>query len=61
MTAKELRLAKDKDLVGSVRAMKRAAKLARQVAIQTGTAIVIMRDKKIVRITAKQLRREMAR
>jgi hypothetical protein len=61
MRPEDLHLADDRDMVGSVAAMKRAAKMARQVAIETNKAIVVMRDNKIVRITAKQLRREMAR
>ncbi len=58
MTAQELSNAKDKDLVASFQAIKRAAESARKQAIQTGTAIVILRDKQIVRLTAEQLRQE---
>jgi hypothetical protein len=36
--------------------MRRAAELARQIAIQTNTAIVVVRDGKPVRITAEELR-----
>ena len=36
--------AKDQDLISSVEAMKRAAALARQVAVQTGTAIVVSKE-----------------
>ena len=52
----ELGKAKDKDLVTSVAAMKRAAAMARKAAIQTGTAIVVVRNEKIVRLTADDLR-----
>jgi hypothetical protein len=38
--------------------MYRAAEMARQIAIQTNTAIVIVRDGKLVRIPAEQLREE---
>ena len=55
MTQHELSKAKDQDLISSVQAMKRAAALARQVAVQTGTAIVVSKDGKIVRRTAAEL------
>lgn len=58
MTAQELALAKDKDLVASLQAIKRAADLARKQAIQTGTEIVIMRDQQIVHVSAEQLQQE---
>ena len=55
MTQHELSKAKDQDLIFSVQAMKRAAALARQVAVQTGTAIVVSKDERIVRRTAAEL------
>lgn len=58
MTAQELIKAKDQDLPASLQAIKRAAELARKQAVQTGTAIVILRGKQIVRLTAEQLRQE---
>ncbi|MBV5340570.1 MAG: hypothetical protein J0665_13615 [Deltaproteobacteria bacterium] len=39
--------AKDKDLAGSVGAMRRAAIRARQVAVQTGTDLIVWRDGKV--------------
>ena len=48
-------MARDQDLVASVAAMKRAAALARQIAVQTGTAIVVSSGDKIVRRTAAEL------
>jgi hypothetical protein len=39
--------AKDKDLAGSVDAMRRAAIRARQVAVQTGTDLIVWRDGKV--------------
>jgi mRNA degradation ribonuclease J1/J2 len=48
--------AKNPDLRGSMKALRRAAKLARQTAMQTDTAIIIVRDGKSVRVTAKELR-----
>lgn len=56
MTRHELGKAKDKDLVTSVAAMKRAAAMARKAAVQTDTAIVVVQDNKIVRRTSKELR-----
>ena len=55
MTQHELSKAKDKDLITSLIAIKRAAGMARKVAMQTGTAIVISENQKIVRRTAAQL------
>jgi len=59
MTLQELSQAKDQDLINSVAAMNRAAALARQVAIQTDTAIIVYLDNKIVRLTAAELQQEM--
>ena len=55
MTQHELSKAKDQDLISSVGAMKRAAALARQVAVQTGTAIVVSKDEKLIWRTAAEL------
>lgn len=55
MKLNELSQAKDQDLIASVAAMKRAAAMARQTAIQTGTAIVVCEDEKIIRRTAAEL------
>jgi hypothetical protein len=43
-------------LAASFIALKRAAKIAREFAIQTNTAIVIMHDHKIVHLSAETLR-----
>ncbi len=56
MTQEELWKAKNPDLRNSLIAMKRAAAMARQIAIQTNTAIVLVKDGKVVRIPADQLR-----
>lgn len=58
MTLHELGQAKDKDLVTSVAAMKRAAAMARTAAVQTGTAIVVVQGNRIVRVTAADLRKK---
>ena len=58
MTPQELSKARNPDLRASLAAMLRAAELAIQTALQTGTVIVVVRDGKPVRITAEELRRE---
>ena len=56
MTQKDLSQAKNPDLRASLVAMRRAAEMARRVAIQTDTEIIVVRDGKPVRISAAQLR-----
>ncbi|MGE0667383.1 MAG: hypothetical protein AB7O49_12570 [Sphingomonadales bacterium] len=56
MTPQELSKAKNPDLRTSLVAMRRAAEMARKIAIQTNTAIVMVRDGKPVRVTAEELR-----
>jgi hypothetical protein len=58
MTQQELAKAKNPDIRNSLVAMKRAAEMARQIAVQTNTAIVMVKDGKTVRIPAEQLREE---
>jgi hypothetical protein len=58
MNEKDLHLAKNKDIPASLIAMKRAAVMARELAVQTNTAISVMRNGKIVRVTADELRKE---
>ena len=53
---RDLAEAKNPDLRASLVAMRRAAKMARQTAIQTDTGIIVVRDGKPVRISAQQLR-----
>jgi hypothetical protein len=57
MTEKDLSQAQDADLPASMAALKRAAEMARQIAIQTNTEIVIVRGGKIESIPAEQLRK----
>lgn len=57
MTRDQLTQAKDKDLVASLIAIRRAAKAAREAAVRTDTAIIVQRDQKLVRVTAEELRR----
>lgn len=56
MKQEDLPKARHPDLRGSLAAMRRAAALARKTAIQTDTAIVVVRDGKPVRIPAAELR-----
>lgn len=58
MTQQELAEARSADLRASLAALRRAAQQARQVAIQTHTAIVIVRNGKLVRIPAEELQRQ---
>lgn len=58
MTDQDLSKAKNPDLRASLAAMHRAAEMARTIAIQTDTAIVVVKDGKPVHITAEELRKE---
>ena len=58
MNQQELSKAKNPDLRASLAAMRRAAQMARDTAMQTNTEIVIVQDGKPVRITAEELRKE---
>jgi hypothetical protein len=50
MNQKAIEQANDKDIAGSLNAMRRAAKRARQVAAQTGTCLVVRHGEQIDRI-----------
>jgi hypothetical protein len=58
MTQQDLSEARNPDLRASLAAMRRAAELARQTALQTNTALVVVKDGKLLRISAVQLRRQ---
>jgi hypothetical protein len=58
MKAQDLSKAKNPDLRGSLAAMERAAAMARKIAIQTNTSLVVVQDGKLIQIPADQLRRE---
>ncbi len=60
MKMKDIAEAKNPDLRASVAAMHRAAKLARKIAIQTDTSLVIVENGKIVHIPAEALRQAAA-
>lgn len=48
MSARDISQAKNPDLRASLAALRRAAELARQTAIQTGTDLVIVSDGRLV-------------
>jgi hypothetical protein len=50
----------EREVSHALAAMRRAAEMARKTAIQTDTAIIVSRDGKPLRITADELRRELA-
>lgn len=56
MNTEPLSSATNPDLVNSLTALQRAARMAREIAVRTDTHIVIARDGKLVRITANELR-----
>ncbi len=60
MKAKDIANISDDDVQGSIKAMQRAALEARKIAMQTNTAIIIMKNGKMVRITADELRQQLA-
>lgn len=60
MIKKEKNSLSDPDIRDAMNAMQRAAQLARQTAIQTDTAIIIIKDGKQIRVTADELRKEQA-
>jgi hypothetical protein len=55
MNQYDIASAQDPDLRASLTAMQRAALLARQTAIQTGTSIVIVQDGQLVHVSAEEL------
>ena len=58
MKAQDISKAQDPDLRASLAAMQRAAILARKIAMQTETGIVIVQDNELRYITAEELRLE---
>lgn len=56
MTRQDLSRARNQDLRASLAAIRRAAAMARQIAVQTNTAIVVVKDGKLTRMPAKLLR-----
>ena len=58
MTQQLLEAVKDKESEAELAALRRAARAARELAVRTGTAIVVVRDGKLVRVTADELRKQ---
>ena len=58
MNANDIFKAKDPDLRAALGALRRAAQLARKTAIQTETNIVIVKDGRMLRISADELRQQ---
>jgi hypothetical protein len=59
MNNKDISTAKDPDLRSSLAALQRAALLARQTAIQTGTNIVVVQNGRLEFIDAATLQKQM--
>jgi len=55
---KDISEAKDPDMRASMAALQRAALQARKTAIQTGTHLVIVKDGRLLRISAEELRQQ---
>lgn len=55
MKTKDISEAKDPDLRASMAALQRASLLARKTAIQTNTHLVIVKDGRLLRISAEEL------
>ena len=56
MTQQVLEPVKDKELAAELAALRRAARMARELAVRTNTAIILVEDGKIVRVSADELR-----
>ncbi|SIQ36672.1 hypothetical protein [Pseudacidovorax sp. RU35E] len=55
MSARPISQAKDRDLPASLAALRRAAAAARETAARTGTAVVVVRNQKVVRLSGPAL------
>ena len=60
MNDNDLSKAKDPDVRASLGALRRAAELARKIAIQTETSLVVVSDGHMRRISADELRQRSA-
>jgi len=57
----EPQTSKDPDMIGSAAALRRAAKRALQLGLDTGTPVWVMKDGKIVDLTKQFRRKKRAR
>jgi hypothetical protein len=55
---KDISEAKDPDMRSALTALQRAALLARKIAIQTDTELIVVKEGQLVRIDAKTLRQQ---
>ena len=58
MNSRDISQASNPDLRASLTALRRASQMARKLAIETDTGIVVVRDGRTVQISADTLRRE---
>ena len=58
MTQQVLEAVKPKESEAELEALRRAARAARELAVRTGTAIIVLRDGKLVRVSADELRKQ---
>jgi hypothetical protein len=58
MKTRDISEAKDPDLRTAMVALQRASLLARKTAIQTETHLVIVKDGKLLRLSAEELRQQ---
>lgn len=61
MKTNDITQASDPALRGSLNALRRAAAAARKVAMQTDTDLIIVKDGKLTRISAQELREAASR
>lgn len=58
MKPRDIHQAKSAELRGTMAAMQRAARVARETAIQTNTALIVMQDGKVVEVSPEELRHQ---
>jgi len=58
MNHNDISKAKDPDLRNALVALRRASLMARKTAIQTDTNIVLVKDGRMIRLSADELRRQ---
>lgn len=58
MINNDISKAKDPDLRNALVALRRASLMARKTAIQTGTNIVLVKDGRMIRVSADELQRQ---
>jgi hypothetical protein len=56
LMTKDLSQARNPDIRGSLAALRRASELARKIAIQTGTDLVVVRDGRLLHVDPATLR-----